>query len=80
MTSIPNYYWYDDGQFRGNLKLQRWQDYGEDPNIRGYICTYGGYVTNGSSPAQRIVDINETIAILTFMYKEGVIMKKIGVF
>ncbi|MFC0616178.1 hypothetical protein [Enterococcus faecalis] len=58
-ASIPNYYWYDDGQFRGNLKLQRWQDYGEDPNIRGYICTYGGYVTNGSSPAQRFLDINE---------------------
>ncbi|ELS0478073.1 hypothetical protein R4Y59_002681 [Enterococcus faecalis] len=58
-ASIPNHYWYDDGQFRENLKLQRWQDYGENPNIRGYICTYGGYVTNGSSPAQRFLDINE---------------------
>ncbi|EGO7986477.1 hypothetical protein FEW53_002620 [Enterococcus faecalis] len=52
-TRIPNYYWYDDGQFRENLKLQRWQDYGE--NLRGYICTYGGYITNGSSTAQRII-------------------------
>lgn len=42
IVAIPDYYWHDNGQFRGNLKLQRWQDYGEDPNIRGNICTYGG--------------------------------------
>ena len=50
---IPDYYWYNDGQWQGNLKLQSWQDYREHPKIHGFICTYKGTVFNGAAPASR---------------------------
>lgn len=50
---IPDYYWYNDGQWRGNLKLQSWQDYREHPQIHGFICTYKGTVSNSGAPANK---------------------------
>lgn len=55
-ASIPDYYWYDNGQFRGNLKLVGWEDYSEHPTIKGCICTYRGTIYNGATPSTRALD------------------------
>ncbi len=51
---IPDYYFYNDGRFKGWLTLSSWEDYSDHPKIKGYVCYYVGTVYSGGiSPEMR---------------------------
>ncbi|MDT2836926.1 hypothetical protein P7H50_08515 [Enterococcus durans] len=53
MVLPPNYYYYNDGQFRGNLKLYKWYDEKETTGL--FKCYYSGTVYNGPAPGSKAV-------------------------
>ncbi len=51
MSLPPNYYYYNDGQFRGNLTLFKWYDEKETTGL--FKCYYRGTVYNGATPGSK---------------------------
>jgi hypothetical protein len=51
MVLPPNYYYYNDGQFKGNLTLYKWYDEKETTGL--FKCYYKGTVYNGPAPGSK---------------------------
>lgn len=49
----PTYYYYNDGQFRGNLTLFKWYDEKETTGL--FKCYYRGTVYNGPAPGSKLL-------------------------
>ena len=53
MLLPPNYYYYNDGQFRGSLTLYKWYDEKETTGL--FKCYYRGTVYNGPAPGAKLL-------------------------
>lgn len=56
-SSFPsNQYYYNDGVYKGWIPMVDFSDQSQNPNIKGYVCTYRGKVSRVAIPTSAILE------------------------